>query len=297
MNSIKDKKYAIMLGEERITDYMYDEIIQTTNTLYGIINETKNITTIHAYSKQNGGILFKKSGISIYEFHGDSLVMEQCDTKCYVYFDSINTIRGPFDDIEAKGIYLIVEKEGKKILYGVYNVWGERILPLKYNYICVITDELLEVGYKDGKIGLVNHKGEYLLEPIYSNLRYYFNNTFITFWNEKAKSNGVINKYGTFLLPCKYDDIVVDEEDELIYIQQNSLYGIYKYDKGVVFFPTFRSLKKNCEVIELIGLDDKTYGYIPKLDLLLPRRYYTYYENYLKYFDGFKWRKLKYDKK
>ena len=67
MSEFKEKKYAVMLDGCRITDYMYDEVINTTNTLYGIQYVQKGVTTIHAYSKEDGKLLFKKM-VNNYKF-------------------------------------------------------------------------------------------------------------------------------------------------------------------------------------------------------------------------------------
>lgn len=291
MNEIREKKYSVKISGKRITDYIYDDVNQATNTLYGVIYETKNIDTIHAFDKQTGRILFKKEGIKYYDRYNNYLVMELLDSKFYVYFDNIQMIRGPFDDVEIKNNFIIVKRSK---LHGLYNTMGDRLLPIKYDYICVVSDDLLEVGYKDIKSGLVNHKGEYVLEPIYDRIDYYFDDTLIKFYNEQKDTYGVINQYGEYILPCDYEKIEVDEKRGLLYPLKRGLYGIYKHNGGFIFAPTFKSIARTSAVIELTGIDGRVYGYIPKLDKLLNRNCYVYEQNYLKYFDGCKWRRLKY---
>lgn len=296
MYEIREKKYAVILDGRRITEYMYDDVMQTTNTLYGIKNVMKDFYVIHAYSKKDGSVLFKKE-IKKFSICDEYVIMEVSNELFYVYFDSILKIKGPFYEVESERYLITVKKlVNDKALYGAYNAEGNLVLPVKYNYICAISDEFLEVGYKKGKTGLVDYDGDYILYPTCEEVFYYFDDTLITYYNVTAGAYGAIDAYGREVVPCKYDEIEVDEERNLIYVLEHGLYGIYKYGQGCMFSPMFRSLSKNIEVVELMGIDHTVYGYIPKVDLLIPRNYYVYYPKYLKYFNGRKWCKLKYDK-
>ena len=66
MKEFSEKKYAIVMPWARITEYMYDDVTQTTNTVYGIEYAQKGVSKIHAYSKQDGSVLFKKE---VNEYH------------------------------------------------------------------------------------------------------------------------------------------------------------------------------------------------------------------------------------
>lgn len=305
MNEIREKKYAVILGGNRITDYVYDDVIQTKNTLYGIKHVLKGVSTVHAYSKEDGRVVFKMELVENYAYTDHVMIIKKRKKLWYVYFDSCQKVKGPFSNCSMYNDDIIVSKEIAKIVgymyaqdevFGMYNKKGEKILAMKYEQIIPRADGIIEVVRKQ-KSGLVNVEGKWIIKPIYFNIKGYFDNSFITFYDEKKDAFGAMDKCGKLLLQCEYDKIEVDEKNGLIYMRKDALYGLCKHNQGVIFTPTFRSLEKNQEVIELIGIDNKTYGYIHKLDLLLPRRYYTYYENYLKYFDGYKWRKLKYNER
>jgi len=300
VSEIKEKKYAVMLNGNRITDYMYDEVIHTNNTLYGIKHITKGASIIHAYSKDDGRILFKKEDVADYQWDKNCLFIRLINQKSYIYFDYINKIQGPFSYagiINGLIIAKKVIKDKKENNYeasGWFNEFGKVLLPIKYECIQVRNYQLVEAKY-EGEIILLNHIGICIHPYIYTGFEYY--GKLIKFYSRKTGCYGVMRATGELEVPCIFHDIIFDMERELMYLLKDNLYGIYKNGKGIIFAPTFRSFEKNQEVIELTGLDNKTYGYIPKLDLLLPRNCYTYYEKHLKYFNGYKWRKLKYDKK
>jgi len=297
MGNIREKKYAVMLDGIRLTEYVYDDVIQTKNTLYGVNHGMKCVSEIHAYSKENGKLLFKKD-VEDYKFFEECMIIQVPNKSYYLYFDNTQRIIGPFYEVGIEKRLIKVKKIIENIpLYGAYNAKGNLVLPIKYSYIWGITDEIWEVYTKKGNSGLVDVDGDYILNPITGLIDYYFDDTFIIFYNRQKNAFGAINQYGGILLDCVYDDIKVDEQKGLAYIKEDNLYGIYKNERGVIFYPTFATLEAYDKIIEVIGRDANTYGYIPELNILLPRRYYVYEKNYLKYFDGYKWRKLKYNKK
>ena len=47
-NRIREKKYAVIIDGNRITDYCFDEVKQTDNTIYGIKIMNNASYEIHA---------------------------------------------------------------------------------------------------------------------------------------------------------------------------------------------------------------------------------------------------------
>jgi len=302
-NRIMEKKYAVIIDDNRITDYCFDEVKQTDSTIYGIKIMDNASYEIHAYLKENGKLVFRMEKVCKYEFFLKGCIIKLVNLKEYIYFDERKKVVGPFFEVNALSCDELevakIHKDNKgntKKLYGIYNADGKIFLPIKYSYILFIADRFIEVGL-NGNSGLISYAGKCILKPIYPDITYYSDYKFIVFYDEQKDSYGAINQNGDILLECEYDDIQVDEEKGVVYILKDALYGMCKFGQGVIYTPTFRHIERQGEVIELMTLDHKVYGYIPKLDLLLPRSCYTYYKNYLKYFDGYKWRKLKYNKK
>lgn len=299
--NIREKKYAILHEGKPITEYMYDDVALSESAYFGLIYaEQRKIWAIHAYDRISGKIIFKKENISS-EYAGDSgYKIKLEDGKQYVYFDKLRKIKGPFKTVEFERDLVIVSKliqndEGEKVeLVGAYHPLFGMILPIKYDYISVKFPTILEIGYK-GKIGFAKYDGSYILNPIYDSINYHFGDKLISYHCIKNDKFGIIDKEGKTFLPCKYDYLSFDEERDLIYVRKGRLYGIYSSDGKEIFAPIFTNYKKQGLVIEVKIGNGRDFGYIPEVDLLLPRRNFTYYKNYIRYFDGYKWRRLKYN--
>lgn len=299
--NIREKKYAVLLEGKPITEYMYDDVASTESAFFGLIYaEQRKIWAIHAYDRISGKIIFKKENIRS-EYAGDSgYKIKLEDGKQYVYFDKLRKIKGPFKSVEFERDLVIVSKlikndEGEKVeLFGAYHPLSGMILSIKYDYICTKFPTMLEIGYK-GKRGFARYDNTYILNPIYDGINYHFGDKLISYHDIKNDKFGVISEEGKTILPCEYDRISFDQERELIYVRKGILYGIYSSEGKEIFAPIFTNYKKQGLVIEVEIGDGRDFGYIPKVDLLLPRRNFTYYNNYIRYFDGYKWRRLKYN--
>ena len=301
-NCIKEKKYAIILDDNRITDYIYDEVAETENTLYGLQNSNSSIT---AFDKENGNILFKISDVSEYEVYEGIWIIELNEHKSYVYFDEPKKIYGPFVDAKIYEEFYAVKvsrliKDSKSNNYvkvfGLYNIAGKLLLPIKYtrisldNVTCTIEVE------HNGKLGLTNFYGDFVIEPIYDNLTYHWEGEIVKVYSASLGKYGAFDRSGDILFPCQYNSIEIDEKANLIYVLKDGVYGIYDLYAYEIFPPSFTKLIKCGEVLE-VKFGDQWFGYIHKLNRLFPRSSFTYYEDKLKYFDGYKWRTLKYNKK
>lgn len=306
MSTIKEKKYAVMLTEGlRITDYMYDDVIQTKSTLYGVQYVQKDICTIHAYSKKDGSVLFKMDFVENFSYTEDIMYIKMNNQRCYVYFDSCQKVKGPFSKCRLDNNDVIVSNETERIvgfervktsLFGMFNKEGIKVLPIKYKKILPKSEEIIEVNYKN-KVGLVNSEGKWIVKPIYDDIVIYnLEETLIKCWSKDDRSYALFDKEGNAIFPCMYPEIKIDDEKYLIYVHnKEQLWGIYKPNGDLVFPEVSPSIYSRYRTVVVV-LNSQQLVYIPTLNLFLPRENCVHYKKHLKYYYNGKWRKLKYDK-
>ena len=87
MSIIKDQKCAVVISGNPITEYIYDDVVGMSNTLFGLQIENNNAHTIHAYDIETGKVLFKKEEIINHETVDDCVIITLKDGRIYIYFD------------------------------------------------------------------------------------------------------------------------------------------------------------------------------------------------------------------
>ena len=305
MSRIREKKYAVMLTEgRRITDYMYDDVIQTKTTLYGIKYIQEDIYTIHAYSKEDGSILFKMELVENFSYTENVMLITKQKNLCYVYFDSCQKVKGPFSNYRMDNDDVIVSRETERIvgfmrvkntLYGMYNKEGVEVLPIKYKKILPKPEGIIEVEYKD-KVGLVNCEGKWIVKPIYDQFEFcnLVGKTLIKCWSDDECSGGLLDIEGNVVFPCVYSKIEIDEEKSLIYAwNKDELWGVYKPNGKMIFPEISPDLWIGEHTIE-VHLNRQWFVYLPVQDLFLQKENCVFHKDYLKCFYDGKWHKLWY---
>ncbi|MFN8674355.1 MAG: WG repeat-containing protein [Candidatus Sericytochromatia bacterium] len=183
----------------------------------------------------------------IIDLKGNSII----DTK----YDSINLIDNYFYAKLDKKIYIIDPKD-RKILnnndptystfekidygdvsivslgnkYGMINVKGEVITPLKYDSLKIFElDRDYLIGKIDNKMGLLDKKGNVIIEPKYENILplNYREKLFLV---EIDNKYGVIDLKGNIIIEPKYDAIKSTIYDNFIEVTIDKKKGIFDLD-------------------------------------------------------------------
>lgn len=301
MSIIKEKKYAVVIAGKPITDYMYDDVVKMSNTIFGLQIENNNAHTIHAYDRITGKLLFKKEEIINHETVDGCIIIRLKDGRIYIYFDLETTIRGPFlssEINENKGIVVVSKvRKGVDILvnrvYGAYHtdrLENPLMLSIKYDEINLELDDIIPISYK-GHVGIADYYGNIMFAPKYDGIDSYFNNQIFDLYSSKRGTSTLIDTDGDVIceLDTKYS-IDADEKLELLFVENEGKYGVYD-NEGFEIFPII--LTDCCidrDVVE-VKIGRKRIAYIPKIDKVVGIDGYKYTRSgKLKYFDGRRWR-------
>ncbi len=184
---------------ERDNDYVI--IDNTGKEIFKVGKAGENLPVTMCY---DGIILFKaNNGVwRIYDADGNVL-HEETEYGCVPYYYSL-----PY-----KEAICVVKEEGyRHRKYGAINVKGEVVIPLEYqNPICFDRNGYAVVTDQDDKVGLIDKKGKYMIEPgVYSMLEVDGDNLYkcrymdgVTGWcDEKGKAT---SKNLQFVSKSMYD--------------------------------------------------------------------------------------------
>lgn len=301
---IKAPKYAVVINGNPMTDYIYDDVIDMTNTIFGIEEINGVVKTIHAYEKGTGKVLFKKEKIACHETADDCLIIGYEDGRTYIYFDLEKKIRGPFASVDVnhnKSVMVVSKlirdenKEAKKV-YGMYatDLSEDSLrLNIKYDAISLELDNLIEFVYK-GYVGVADYYGDILFAPKYNAIDKYFGGSILDLYSPERKTSTLIDEYGDLI--CKLDtkySIDADEEMNLLFVEQNGKYGVYT-DEGFEIFPiAFDDFWIDRDVV-IMRMGNNKFAYIPEVDVTISADCYKYTKTgKLKYYYQKRWRMVK----
>lgn len=174
---------------------------------------------------------------------GDNLVRVKLDNKYgIVNLDGKEIIPCKYDDLTILfdwGKDLLKVKLDNK--YGFINFEGKEIIPCKYDDLTSFEYYLIKAEL-DNKYGFIDYEGNEIIQCKYDDLTLFDNNNNDLF---KVKSN---NKYGLInlemeieaeveiifevkeLLPCLFDCINPLEDDQMLKVQRENLWGYYTID-------------------------------------------------------------------
>lgn len=106
--------------------------------------------------------------------------------------------------LQSQELFLAIKKNKK---WGVINPKGEKIIEPKYDFIGNFTEENTALAMRNERLGLLNSEGEEIIEfdNIYAS---FLNPNLVIFLNQKYK---LLNAKGEELLTAKYDSIFVSK--------------------------------------------------------------------------------------
>lgn len=100
---------------------------------------------------------------------------------------------------------IATQHQDGKYLYGVYDDRARLIIPIKYDLVNALNDDLYEVTLND-KIAVFNSKGKDLTDFVLDSVQLKPENLLITYQNGKQ---GLIAKSGNFIIEPEYKDFVI----------------------------------------------------------------------------------------
>lgn len=158
-----------------------------------------------------------------------------------VNFRNENKVIGHFADINTdcsciNGLIPVMDFSGK---WGVIDETGEWIIPAIYDHISYMPE-----GYSldyfsvlaDGKFGLISSKGDTVLDNIYHDLVHFSEKCILI---RNGKKYGIITQDGEIVIQCKYDDIFIDESENVIAVKKKGLWGLTDMHGKMLVKPAF----------------------------------------------------------
>ena len=120
-----------------------------------------------------------------------------------------------------------------------------------HNGLCLMSDG-------NGKMGLINRKGEWRVNPVYSSIRYESKG----FWKlvDAEGREGMLRADGEPFLPCEYDHVVVRDTDCISVRMLNHLCQLYDFEGNLVNGCDYCEIKK----MEYITDEYDEYGDLKK---------------------------------
>ena len=257
-----DTKKALVINGIRLTDYIYDDVLETENE-YILYSKT----ILHIYDKSTGSRLFEYVGKSFVVNKNYIFINE--DDKYYLYTTrGVEFSKKPFDTFNELGKEYICVYRGDKA--GVYSFNGDKIVSCEYQRIRLCSDVIeahFDYDYihlyslkgkliytvnkeKDtwlrivagiltknssDKCGLYSIDGRVILSEVYDEIdvsRMYEFNKLECLTVKKNGKYGVVNFKGKEILPIEFDDIQIAEGiphscNNFLLVKRNGKYGIY----------------------------------------------------------------------
>lgn len=162
---------------------------------------------------------------------------------------------------------LLVEKDGK---YGLINFKGNEILEPEYEKIYTLKGvENSIITEKDGKKGLVSHLGQVLVENKYEEIKSLGENT-------KAYIVKLDDKYGVEgILDCKYEEIKELDNKSVFCVKEDENYKVINTEGESVFTEKFDSIETIKDNIIVYKYKDNYCAYNIKNNTKLNNTYKT----------------------
>lgn len=229
-----ETKKALFVNNERVTEYIFDNILEYDNEFILYSDAVINI-----FDKGTGEKLFEyvsENELEIFRFTTDYFYIEKED-KVWLY-----TTRGksfskkPFDDLYIPDIYrdlrrIIVYRDNKQ---GVYSFDGEKIVACEYNEINLCKNAIETFVDENNRIAHVySLKGILIFSGILYDDQWWSTPAGIVKQNSKRKK-GLYSIDGEVILPEIYDEIEISDmfefhKLECITVKLNDKYGVVDF--------------------------------------------------------------------
>lgn len=179
----------------------------------------------------------------------------------YGYKNSKGKVIIPAQYDDAQGFYNGVAKVSKNELYGLINFKGKVIVPLQYSegmaskglldfegnsvaiHYKVIkdenkvkpTDEDYDFDLVSVKLGLIDRKGKWVVEPVYQEIRRLSYGGFVEV--SKGDNEGLFDRTGKQVLPCEFAFIKQDRKSGFVFGSHLKGYTTVVDNNGKVLYP------------------------------------------------------------
>ena len=218
-NNTKNNQYNFLYGK-------YDGLT-TWGWAYGIINGSGEIITPAKYYEPHRRIELA-NGYTAIEGESKIFILNTEGvriTPTYWY-------HGMFGD------FFSVSTDTHGLNLALLNMDGTLVLIPDCTYYDIVIDESgLAIVVRRGKKGVINKKGEFIIDCIYDNIGIgdedYYEDGLIRV--EQGEKVGLVNDKGKIILDCTYDKIHDFDEDGYALIEKNEKYGVVS--KDALVFP------------------------------------------------------------
>lgn len=292
LNMCTDTKKALFVNNERITDYIFDDIWENDTEIILYSDSIVNI-----YDKMTGEKIFErvlKDG-EFFRFIMDFFYIEKND-KVWLY-----TTRGKkfskrsFDDISIQENYeslkLIIVHRGNK--QGVYSFAGDKLVACEYDGI-KLRKNAIEAHYMEGNhiiVHLYSLKGLLIFPAILHEDQWLSTPAGIIKKNPKGKK-GLYSIDGKVILSEIYDEIEVSDmydfhKRECIVVKKDDKYGVVNFF-GKEILPIEFDDARICDGIPhserdfILVKKDNKYGIFSSDGRLQVPIEYDYFKSYFK---------------
>lgn len=253
-----EKKYRINVEEKWYTDYIYDDVHKYNKSVIGVRESDRHTIgymvvdkkyTVEGFSIEDGKTLFCIENIDSCSTYTNYCIIKTDTDKVYVFFDDKQKVFGPFVNakiLEWEDCILLsknsIQKDTIREVKGIYDEYGNVILPIKYDEITFDKDKERFIVDKKGKKGYYDIDGKCLIKPIYDGFAFFGkNDQFVkTMVRNKAKY-GVFTPYGEKILWGEYDHIKYLEKYNAFIVKNDGLYGLYNSEGYNILPITFES--------------------------------------------------------
>jgi hypothetical protein len=280
------KKGIININGVFVLNCEYDDVNAVNNNLYGY-KKSENKSKIF---NKDGKILFEIEGSGQLTDRGEKMSLyRNTATRESIILNNINKIilKGNFttSDLYYKGVLEIVfsGKEAKYIdMTGAYITFEEYLKRSSF----FDKGEQHKIWHRFGKSGLINRKGEYVLQPEYefNELKQVAteiflitrNNSFLfsppsTYYTvngadklvfsgskdlvffEKSGKTGIANQKGEIVVSAIYDEIkgrdvfASDEDQKVFRVRQKDLWGLIDWSGRIIVPVDFEKIDQFCQ--------------------------------------------------
>ena len=146
---------------------------------------------------------------------------------------------------ERISVYDDVLKVKRNDAYGVFNLKGEKLLPLEYDKIDYNTSSKFFSVTKNGVNSVLKRNGERLFNKKYTEVENYGGYKYTEFLVEKNGEKGIISFDEKVIVPLKFQEIDKSNSYQLYIVKQNNLWGVYDsyFDKFLIE-ATFNEIKR-----------------------------------------------------
>lgn len=266
----KNGQYGVAKNEETIIENEYQSIhYDATNKLF-VVKKSKKYGVVNIEGKVIVPIQYQEIDITgIYIYAKDN----QGETKVYNTNggqENIDANIAILDTMSEKYKIKIINEEGTK--YGVIDKTGKQLIEPKYNYIEYLYDNYFIVSSENGKLGILDDKGDIKVETNHDSLQKIQNTGLIQATLAEDKITKIYSK--SIEKICEMKDAVIEVKDN--YIKVNNELETKYFDKE-------GKELKNTEIYPnnklFLKVKDNQYGFVDKSGkLVIEYKYDKAYE-------------------